>query len=122
MNSFRLKKAMFLLLLVSTIFAGCQTKANHARSLVNQSCNDLGIPSEIIVKGNERIVHQGKEFILRLRYNYSLSYSKKLTECISAYQCSQMQTDRLFECQKERSIFQEFVFGRSSCSLPEIDC
>lgn len=122
MNLLTLKIATCLAPLILTIFVGCQTQTNLARSLVNSKCADLGIPNEIIVRNSEKLSFEGRDFVLKLRYNYSISYSKKLAGCITAYQCSQKQSDRLHECNKQRSFFRELVFGNDSCDLPEIDC
>jgi len=113
---------LIILLLLSLIVFACQSQANLARSLVNESCSNLGIPNEIIVGKGERITAKGIAYILEDRYLYSLSYSAKLSECITAYTCSQKWSDYQNECNKQRSLFWEAIWGKSSCNAVKPTC
>lgn len=90
--------------------------------MVNAKCSDLGIPDSIRAKKQEKIIFEGQEYLPLFRYTNSISYSKKLAGCISAFECSQKQSDRLHECDRQRSFLREFFLGRDHCRIPEIDC
>lgn len=121
MKSFQLSKQIHLVLICLMISA-CTSQVNHARSLVNAKCSDLGIPDTIRARKEEVILFEGKNYVPLARYTHSISYSKKLAGCITAFECSQKQSDRLHECDKQRSFVKEFVFGKSHCRLPEVEC
>lgn len=100
----------------------CGSIANPVRQKVNNSCADLSAPMESIVRESDKIKYQGKLYLLADRYKYSQTHIKTLSECIIDLACLQEVSDYEFECNKQRSLLREILWGNSSCDLKPPIC
>ena len=121
MKQSKLKLLMSLCLLALTVIV-CSSPANHARQTVNEVCASLDSPNSSISSGKDVMVFRSVQYVLAERYVASQSQLKQMSGCITALKCALDWADWQHSCDRQRSFFKEFIFGRSSCDLGKPSC
>jgi len=118
----KLIKLNILILMITGVFA-CQSQANHVRSEVNRTCENIQLPDSAKLKSGEVIQHKSEAYVLGERYINLSTHAYHLSDCGKMTFCALKWTEYERDCEAEqRTLFYFFTGYRKKCSIPKPNC